>query len=134
MINEVLALKDLPAPLKKVTVKLLDDMIRVQVQTSVPFMKNLSMDARILGIELSSQKSIVHTELLGTAGNIINKLLGLLKGKIPQISVQNNGLDIDISKMLLKLIPKDAASVLDQTQVHILSLKPGYLNLEIRKT
>lgn len=59
MINEALALKDLPAPLKKVAVEILNDLIRIHIQTGIPLMKDISVDARILGIELSRKKSTV---------------------------------------------------------------------------
>lgn len=133
LINEALALKELPAPIQKVAVEILDDMIRIHLQTSIFLMKNLSVEARILGIDLSQKKSTLHCELLGTAGAIIKKLLGLLKGKIPQISMNGNILDIDITEILLKQIPSEASGILDDAKVHILGLIPGFLNLGIKK-
>ncbi|MCB5270737.1 MAG: hypothetical protein LHW56_02715 [Candidatus Cloacimonetes bacterium] len=133
MINEALALKELPTPVQKVAVEILNDMIRIHVQTSIFLMKNLSVDARILGIDLGKRKSTVHVELLGTAGGIIKKLLGLLKSKTPQISINDNILDIDITDTLLKFFPSAAAGILDDAKVHILGLTSGFLNLGIKK-
>lgn len=133
MINEALALKEPPAPVQKVVVEILNDMIRIHVQTSIFLMKNLSVDARILGIDLGKRKSTVHVELLGTAGGIIKKLLGLLKSKTPQISINDNILDIDITDTLLKFFPSAAAGILDDAKVHILGLTSGFLNLGIKK-
>ena len=134
MLNDVLSMKELPAPIKTVKVELLKGRIKIHVQTGILFMKNISVDARIIRIELSKNKSIVRCELMGTAGGIVNKLLGLLKNKILQISVNGNMLDFDITEILLKQIPHEAAGILDKTQVHILDLEPDFLNLGIRKT
>lgn len=134
MINEALAMKELRAPIKKVSVQLMDRIIGIHVQTSILFMKNLKVNARILGIKLSPKKSTVHCELIGTSGKIINTLLSLLGSGIPQISINDSRLDIDITDMLLRFLPNDAAGILGQTQVHILSLEAGFLNLGIKKT
>lgn len=133
MINEALALRELPAPLKKVAVELLNGTLTMHIKTTIPLMNNLRVDAKITGIKLSKKESIVHCELMGTAGNIINMLLRILKGKITKIRVKGNILEIDITDILLKLIPDDAANLLEESQVHILSLEPGFLNLGIRK-
>lgn len=70
---------------------------------------------------------------MGTAGSIISMLLSLLKNKVPQLSIKGNMLDIDITEILLKLFPSEAAAILDEAQVHILGLKPSFLHLGIRK-
>ncbi len=133
MINKALAMKDLPSPVKKVTVELLVGLIKINIQTAIPLMKNISVDARIIGIKLSRKKSTVQVELLGTAGAIIKRLLGFLKAKVPNITTNDSILDIDITKNLLKVFPGDAASILDKARVHVTNQKRGFLNLTINK-
>lgn len=131
MINAALAMKDLPSLIKSVNVEFLNGIIRIHIQTGLLLMKNIKVDAKILGIELSRKKSTVHCELIGAAGTII-RLLSLLKIKAAQISLEGNRLDIDITSILLKNLPSDTAGLLDKTQVHILSLEPGFINLGIK--
>lgn len=132
MISEALTVMELPAPFRKVAVECLDSTLRVHIETTLSIFKNLSVDARIVGIQLSKEKSTVHCELMGKTGIFI-KFVSMIISKFHQFSINGNKLDIDITDVLLKRIPEYAASLLDEAQVHVLNLEPGFLNLGIRK-